>query len=410
VPSTESSLPVVLVLTSSFPRYEGDTSSIFLQYLYRRIKREGYEIHVLAPDDKLVNMSESDGVVIHHFRYFARSGQRVAYGSGIVHNLRKYPIYWIQVPMFTIAMAIAFLWLLIKLKPSIVHAHWLIPMGFIAGFFKPFFSYRNIITSHGSDIHTFKGKIATWMRMFTLRRADVWTTNSHSSANLLKKHVSPETVNVIPMGVDIKQFSSGDRNIVRSEQASGDRFVVLFVGRLVRQKGVQDLIAALAALPTNIRERCQLWIVGDGIYREQLGKQVLESGLGDITTFLGNVPHTRLPDFYAAADLFVGPSIEDAGGDVESQGVVYLEAFASGTPVLATTVGGIADTVEHNVNGLLVEPQNPAKLSEAIAKLYSDPTLRSRLAEQATNSVKARYDWEIIGKEFVRLYNLHRTQ
>ena len=410
MPDSESSLPVVLVLTSSYPRYNGDTSSIFLHYLNRQIKQQGYEIHVIAPDDILVDMSEHDGIFIHHFRYFTRSGQRVAYGSGIVHNLRERPFYWIQVPLFAISMALTFVWLAIKLKPSVVHSHWLIPMGFIAGLFKPLFSYRNIVTSHGSDVYTLKGFLPTWMKTFTLRRADVWTTNSRSSASFATSKNVRAAAKIIPMGVDVKLFSSGDRKRARADRLTKDSFVVLFVGRLVRQKGVQDLICALALLPADIRANCSLWIVGDGTYRESLEKQSEASGISDITSFWGNVPHEELPDFYAAADLFVGPSIQDSKGDVESQGVVYLEAFASGTPVIATTVGGISDTIEDNISGLLVEPENPASLSNAIARLFSDPLLQSRLAEQGRNVAREKYDWSTIGTEFANLYETNQGQ
>jgi teichuronic acid biosynthesis glycosyltransferase TuaC len=406
VPATNQNARSILVLTSSYPRFDGDTSSVFLHYLYRQIHRHGYDVHIIAPDDRDARPASTDGIHIHRFRYFPKRIQNLAYGSGIVHNLRSHPLRWIQVPFFVLSMSVTFFWLLVKLKPVVVHSHWLIPMGVISGLLKPFFSYENIVTSHGSDVYSLNGVVASRLKLFALDRADTWTVNSNASAQHMIEKNHDLRPRVIPMGVDFALFSSGNGLRVRKLHSAGDKFVILFVGRLVSQKGIQDLISAFSLLPAEILSNCLLWVVGEGMLAKQLEEQVSTANLTDQIQFLGAVSHKNLADYYAAADLFVGPSRVEQTGDTESQGVVYLEAFASGTPVIASNVGGIPDIVEHNVNGVLVEPANPADLSSAIVTIYSDSMLRSRLSAQARSVASSKYDWESIANQFTSLFDV----
>ena len=394
----------ILVLTSSYPRFNRDSSSVFLRYLYRQLYRYGYDIHIITPDDPHTGTADHDGIHVHRFRYFPKSLQKLAYGSGIVHNLRNQPLRWIQVPFFAVSMFAMFFWLTLKLKPAVVHSHWLVPMGVISGLLKPFFSYKNIVTSHGSDIYSFNGVISSRLKLFALDRADTWTVNSNASAQYITGRHPGLSYKTIPMGVDLDLFSTGNGQYIRAEYEAENRFVILFVGRLVPQKGIQDLISAFSLLPADILSNSLLWIVGKGLLLKQLETQVKEAGLTSQVRFMGAIPHADLPGYYAAADLYVGPSRVDKGGDTESQGVVYLEAFASGTPVIATRVGGIPEVVEHLSTGFLVDPADPVALSHAIADLYKNKQRRAQFTDQAKNIVHDKYSWESIAQQFHEIY------
>jgi len=204
------------------------------------------------------------------------------------------------------------------------------------------------------------------------------------------------------MGVDFAVVSRGDRTALR--QAIPDReHVVLFVGRLVENKGCRDLIEALSLLPGETRSRARLWIVGDGEERPGLNRAARDSGVDARTEFFGAVEHRRLADFYAAADLVVVPSKVGSGGEAEGQNIVVLEAFAARACVLATRLGGIPSMVRDQMTGALVEPGNPRALSEALESLLNDADLRRRLSASAFADV-ARYDWLRVAGEFCDLY------
>jgi glycosyltransferase involved in cell wall biosynthesis len=154
----------------------------------------------------------------------------------------------------------------------------------------------------------------------------------------------------------------------------------------------------------HLRARATLWIVGDGDQRK--GLEEAAQGLANERKikFWGALPNQRLPDFYAAADVLVVPSVQDATGDTEGQGVVLLEAFAGRVCVLASRVGGIANVVRDNFTGLLVEPDDPRALAAGLETLLLDPELRATLADNAYAHVRERYGWRKVAGEFAALY------
>jgi glycosyltransferase involved in cell wall biosynthesis len=393
----------VIMLASSYPRSADDTASVFLRYLAESLYKRGLEVHVLAPADRESGSETEKGVTVHRFRYFPGTWQRLAYGSGILPNLKRNSLLWGQVPFFLTSMTYSLLRLMREIQPDIVHAHWLLPQGTIAVLVKSFRKIPVITTVHGGDVFALQGTLLGKIKRFTLRRSDAWTSNTRASSDAVGDGASVPRPQIIPMGVDIERFASGNRDRWRQGLGPDDN-VVLFVGRLVEKKGVDDLIEAFSLLPSGIQARTRLWIVGSGEQETALKAQSRELGLSDRTTFWGKIPNSELPDFYAAADLFVGPSVMATSGDTEGQGVVFLEAFAARLCVLATRIGGISEVVESGKTGLLVEPRNPGQLADIIAKLLNDQDLRARLTSNAFEIVVAEYDWNNIAGSFEEIY------
>ena len=125
--------------------------------------------------------------------------------------------------------------------------------------------------------------------------------------------------------------------------------------------------------------------------------------LGNNIIFTCKIENKYLPQFYATADLFVGPSIVTKSGDTEGLGVVFLEALASGTCVIGSDVGGIPDIIKHNRTGILVKQKDSKQLAEAIIKLLSNQKLRKNLAINGQKYIEQNYSWELIGKKFNEL-------
>jgi glycosyltransferase involved in cell wall biosynthesis len=205
------------------------------------------------------------------------------------------------------------------------------------------------------------------------------------------------------MGVDIALFSSGNPVTLRREFSEGEH-VVLFVGRLIENKGCDDLLQAVALLPAKTRARTTLCIVGDGQQREPLERAARALGVSDKVRFFGTVNQQRLPEFYAAADLVAIPSKVGSSGETEGQAVVVLEAFAARACVVATAIGGIPSMVRDQVTGVLVEPANPRALASALERLLELPALRQQLAKTAFTEVSEQYGWPNIAARFAKLY------
>ena len=395
--------PKVLFLTSSYPRNESDTAAVFLRYLAEELAARGLQVHVLAPADGQRESKTEGKLIVHRFKYFPARWQKLAYGSGIMPNLKRSPWLWLQVPFYLLAMTLALLRLVRQQRFDLLHAHWIVPQGLIGVLARKFFSVPLITTAHGADTFALQGWFSRLVKRQVVANSDVWTANTRATSRAVESEALARPAHIIPMGVDIERFAGGDRRALR-RQLTDDRYLLLFVGRLVEKKGCHDLLRALALLPPALGQRTTLWIVGDGDQKTFLEKTAKDLGINRQMRFWGAVSNQNLPDFYAAADLFIAPSIEARSGDTEGQGVVILEAFAARACVLATRIGGITSMVRDQATGLLVEPGNPQALASAIDQLLNDLELRKRLADNAFAEVTARYSWARIAGEFEKLY------
>lgn len=181
----------------------------------------------------------------------------------------------------------------------------------------------------------------------------------------------------------VRMTVDADRFAVAHRDTSTDRPLrVIFVGRLVPEKGPNILVEAVSLLPTGSVE---VRVVGDGPLREALQQDVDARGLGDAVTLVGPLGQQDLPEQYAWADVFALPSF------AEGLPVVIMEAMASGCVVVTTQIAGIPELVENGVTGVLVPPGRADALAEALVDVGADPALRRRLALAGTERVRARY-------------------
>jgi len=393
----------VLMLTSSYPRSRQDTAAVFLRYLAVNLRRRGAIVHVIAPADQLAGAQTEDGVTVHRFAYFPKNWRKLAYGSGILPNLGRNPFLWCQVPFFVASMFAHALRAVRNFGPDVVHAHWVIPQGLVAVLIKFVFRIPVVITAHGSDAHALKGNGIATIKRFCLRHSDVWTSNTRRTSEVLNLGGGLPRPWIIPMGVDVQLFETGDGSMLRSNLGA-EELIILFVGRLVRVKGVDDLIQAFALLPEDLRSRSQLWIVGAGEEESSLHTLTHRLGISERVRFWGSVPNGDLPNYYASADLFVGPSIVTREGQEEGQGVVFLEAFAARLCVLTTRTGGIEDVIEDGRTGVLVDPGDPGLLAVTIEQLLSDERRRQVLADNAYREAITGYSWRTISDSFLAAY------
>ncbi len=392
----------VLFLASSYPRDRADPASVFLRDLAEHLAQRSIQIHVLAPADGKGGTSVEGEITVHRFRYCLGVRQRLAYGSGILANLKRAPLLWLHVPLFVIAMAVRMCRILEAERFDLLHAHWLLPQGLIGAAGARLFGVPLIVSAHGSDAFALQGRWLAALKRCVVRASHLWTANTAATAAAVARDARLPAPRIVPMGVDVALFSSGDRAALRRSIPDGE-FIVLFVGRLVENKGCLDLIEALSLLRDETRARARLWIVGDGAERERLRRAAREFGIDTRTEFFGALEHRRLADFYAAADLVAAPSKAGTGGEAEGQNLAVLEAFAARACVVATRLGGIPSMVRDRETGLLVEPGNPGALARAIASLLDDADLRRRLSANAFAQAAA-YDWRRIAGDFCELY------
>jgi phosphatidylinositol alpha-1,6-mannosyltransferase len=253
------------------------------------------------------------------------------------------------------------------------------------------------LVAHGADLlefarHPLAGRLAASI----LRNADRIVANSRfTAAEVVRAGADPARVRVLHPVVDAERFNAESvAAAIRARYGLAGQTVLLTVARLVRRKGHDSVLDALAEVRRESPDVHYL-VVGDGPTRGELERKAEKLGIADAVTFAGHVPEEELPGCYAAADLFVMVSRERASkGDVEGFGIVYLEASAAGRPVVAGRSGGVEDAVEDGVSGILVDPEDPAALVEALSRLLRDPDLRRRMARAGRERVVTRFSRE----------------
>jgi glycosyltransferase involved in cell wall biosynthesis len=246
---------------------------------------------------------------------------------------------------------------------DLVHAHQALPDGALAQRLAADLGVPYVVTVHGADVyqHFRLGGAVARRAKDVLAHADAVMANSSAVAALLAGVVRPEHLTVV---------LNGTTGLGREVKPAADYLpgepLVLTVGYLIERKGIRELIAAVGRLRRAGR-RVNLAVVGDGPLRSALAAQVAADGIADAVHFLGRVPHERVLALMARADLFALPSWDEAFG------LVYTEAMAQGTPVIAGSGEGPEDFIADGVSGYLAPVRDSDALAGIIAGVLDDP-------------------------------------
>ena len=255
---------------------------------------------------------------------------------------------------------------------------------------------RYVVITHGND---FLAAQRCWHRPlfnWLLRKGYIVIANSRGNAELLKA-LGVSSLAIIHPGVDPLRFTP-------PASPPPPPWTLLTVGRLVPRKGVDTVIKALPLLLAefpSLRYR----VVGDGPDRKRLEGLAEALGVSGCVEFLGRVPEEELPRLYRQAHIFVMPTREEEA-DVEGFGIAYLEASASGLPVVAGRSGGAVEAVRDGETGLLVPPDDPGALAKAVAYLLHNPELRRRLGKRGRQWVEEEMNWDRVAEQVMRILGI----
>jgi glycosyltransferase involved in cell wall biosynthesis len=318
----------VVVLTTSYPRDPDDVAGVFVKDAVEHLRAAGVDVEVVSPAS---------------FRHFG-----IAYGDGIVGNLRRRPWLVALLPLFLLSYARAAR--RAARGADLVHAHWL-PSALPALLTrKPF-----VVQLWGTDVEL--ARRAPWAFRPLVRRARLVLCPSSALVEEARTLGARETA-LAGSGVEIPE------TVAEPDEPPH----VLYAGRLSEEKGIRELAAATAGIPRVV--------VGDGPLRALLPDSV------------GFVPPSALGGYLERAAVVVCPSHR------EGYGVVAREALAHGRPVVASAVGGLTDVVKDGVTGILVPPHDSDALRGAIERLLDDPELRRSLGAAARDLARDELSWD----------------
>jgi glycosyltransferase involved in cell wall biosynthesis len=399
--------PHILVLTSTFPRWENDPKPAFVFELSRRLKTY-FDITVLCPRTPGAKDQENmAGLQVIRHPYFFRNLENLTnQDGGILHQLTSNSLNYLLVPFFLMGQIRAIIKLIRKEKIDAVHAHWIIPQGFAASIALMITrkSLPLICTSHGGDLYGLQGIIFEQIKRWIIKRSQHLTVVSHAMKDTVVDMGIPEhKVAVISMGVDLKEkFVPTSHNIRASK-------MLLFVGRLVEKKGLNILIDAMPRILARFPD-VQLTVAGSGPLEANLRKQCRSLGLTDQVAFLGSQPQSKLPGLYQQAAMAVFPFIRAKDGDQEGLGLVVIEAMGCGCPVIASDLPAVRDTVKHGKTGWSVTPGDSIVLADRIITALENPDQLRNMADPARNRVVELFDWQIVAKNYTRCINAVLTE
>ena len=394
----------VLFLTSNYPRWPGDTTTPFVHDLAVDLGARGWPVTVLAPHAPgALRRDTIDGVEVRRFRYvLPESAQTVCYGGGALVNIGGSKATLAKVPLLVAAEWAATAGLL-RRRFDVLHAHWVLPQGFVAATVPSGGAVR-VITAHGGDVFGLRGALLDRFARRALKTADAVTVNSGATEQALRGLSAEAKVNRIPIGTDTGGVTDEVLAArLRSQYRCGAGPLLVFVGRIVADKGIDDLIEAVGLLRVDHPD-VRAAIVGIGQYLDDARSLADRLGLLDHIAFPGWAERSTVPSWFAAADVVLAPSRIGRDGWQEGQGLSIIEAMAVGRLVIATDTGGIPETIEDGLTGVLVPPERPSALAAAVRSLLADPAGARAMAERGRESVRQRFSRAASADRFAQLY------
>ena len=386
----------VLFVVTAYPRHESDVITPWMGETIGRLQRSGTEVEVLAPSYRGGGATSIGGVKVHRFRYAPAFLETLTHDVPAMERIRRSPMFGALLPLYVAAGSSAARRIARDGNFDVVHVFWPIPHG-IFGVAARKGSRAALVSTFFSAELMWKGaarKIFAPILKTIVETSDAVTVISTYTGQRLREYVADVNTVMIPFGAAAVSHAQAERSSMRRRD---DPFELLFVGRLVRRKGVDVLLRAARILSSD--SRLHVRIVGGGPELDALQRLASELGVQHRVTFDGVVSAARIDELFRECDALVLPAIVTESGDTEGLGVVLIEAMGYGKPVIASAAGGIVDIVSADETGLLVPPGDPDALAKAITRAMNEPEELERMAARGTSFAEHAFGWDtIVGK------------
>ena len=381
----------ILMLTWEYPpRVVGGIARV-VNDLSKRLIKDGHEVTVVTYREGNVPYYELD------------KGVKVYRVDNFMINANNFIDWVMQLNFNMVAKASEIIQK--EGKFDVIHAHdWLV--AYAGKTLKQSFDIPLVSTIHATEAGRNSGirdntqkyiNDTEWM--LTYESTEVIVNSNYMKGELQRLFGLPfEKINVVPNGVNLLLYSGIERDYeFRRRYAMDNEKIILFVGRLVYEKGIQHLIAAMPKILNGYNDT-KLIIAGKGGMMDELKAEANALGLGDKVYFTGYVSGKDVQKLYKCADIAVFPST------YEPFGIVALEAMLSERPVVVSDIGGLNEIVQHRENGMKCYAGNANSIADSILELLYNPELCANVTKKAKAKVRNEYNWNKIAQDTHFIY------
>jgi glycosyltransferase involved in cell wall biosynthesis len=396
------------VLTHNYPRFHGDFVGGFIEESCRELARQGHHVTAIAPYDPAFRrpLSESVGngrVDLRLYRYvWPARLHRVGYGRSMRSDLAlRFDGYVLSPSMIASGIISTLRWAR-RAAPDVLHAHWVLPNGFIGAVASRLTGIPLVVSVPGSDAQLARSNpVFGAMARLAFRQAGLITANSADLRDaVVAVGADPAKFDMIVYGTDpdrLRPDRTGVDELRESLGVTPDQTVVLAVGRMVPKKGFDVLLRAIAEPALRSRPVVAV-LVGEGdewATWKALGRSL---DIEDRVRWVGSVASDRIGVYYNAADILAMPAVTDPADGLN---VCVLDAMSCGKPVVGSNVAGNPLAIADGVTGTIVPERSPASLATALAVLAGDPDLRRRMGDAGRRRIDEELGWAPLTRRYI---------
>lgn len=389
----------ICYVVSTFPRFENDPEVPWLVETVRRLSDKGIEVEIFAPSYQGIRSHQIFGIPVHRFRYFFKRWEVLTHNEGATNKIRRSPVLNLLGFFYIFFGSLAILRLCASRRYDLFQAHWPFPHALFAWIGARLQKASFSLRFYGAELMLADRFffIRPFLRFF-MKRANTIDAITNFPASKARAIFDCD-IRIIPFGSPIPMQAIDDRPKPISNQKQ-----ILFVARLIERKGAKYLIEALPLVRSQGIDAKLTLVYSSGDQEAQVKEAIQQAGVQCFVTLAGKVPADELVKLYKNCDLFVLPAIVDSQGDTEMLGVVFLEAMTYKKPIIGSNVGGIPDVIKDGKSGLLVPPNSPNLLANAIVRVLSDTGLADQLGEGGYRFSQDYFNWDRITDSLIEEY------
>jgi glycosyltransferase involved in cell wall biosynthesis len=354
------------------------------------LQEEGYKISIVTPKiyKKSKYSEDQNGIRVYRFPFFARNKLLIEYKE----------VPYLRMLLYYISGFFLTLYSTLKNHNDLIHIHWAIPTGLIGVLAGGLLRKPVVVTIHGSDFRmaTERSSLLTKIFVYVCQRAkQIMCVSELQEKEIQKLGLRTEKISTFPMGID-ERFLEAGRN--RGEKLNGQSHTVLSNRNLLP---LYNLSLLVRAIPGVLKEEpnTNFVVAGEGSERDHLEKEAKNLNVSSFVKFLGRIPHEKMADLLAQADIYVSTSLYDGTS------VSLLEAMGSGAFPIVTDIAANREWITAGQNGFLVPVDEEKCLADRIIDAIRNPSLLEKSRIRNTSVVEGKALWSVIIKKVKKVYS-----